>query len=308
MMCVNGRHWGIIESKNMNYIEKLSRPWLPYLWGPTILYVALSNVVNAQGSNATLPVHGRQPDAPTNVTISATNGVASVKNSAYRDIDGDAFNRWSYQWSPTKSDTNVTSTNATYKIIPGQEIFVRVGALAATGFPNATRTSNWSEWSPGYKIDADIFTFGTCNSNDFVYSDRINTIADVFVGRIYLNGTIIGREDNANDLNTNTTVTLNKPIRSFNFWHAKNTGVNDIDYYLEYMEVKYMDNTINVIANSPGSSTYKTNQRQIPSPFSATGKYTRGGRVLAIAACADNDYSDNKWQGYTGIRFALAPV
>lgn len=295
----------------MNYIEKLSRSWLPYLWVPTILYVALSNVVNAQGSNATLPVHGRQPDTPTNVTISATNGVASVTNSAYSDIDGDVFNRWSYQWSPTKSDTNVTSTNATYNIIPGQEIFVRVGALAATGFPNATRTSNWSEWSPGYKVDADIFTFGTCNSNNFVYSNNMNTRAYVFVGRIYLNGTAIGRVDNTNDLNNSTTVTLNKPIRSFNIWHAQNTAVSTTNYYLEYMQVTYMDNTSVVIANSPGSDSYKVNQRQIPSPFSATGRYANGGRVVAIAACADTTSganSDSKWQGYTGIRFALAPV
>ncbi|MGN5287848.1 hypothetical protein [Aeromonas sp. 11P] len=290
----------------MNYIEKLSRSWLPYLWVPTILYVALSNVVNAQGSNATLPVHGRQPDAPTNVTISATNGVASVTNSAYRDIDGDAFNRWSYQWSPTKSDTNVASTNATYNIIPGQEIFVRVGALAATGFPDATRTSNWSEWSPGYKVDADIFTFGTCNSNNFVYSDRINTRAYVFVGRIYLNGTIVGSASNFNDLNNSTTVALNKPIRSFNIWQATNTAISNTTYYLEFSEITYMDNTSVVIANSPGDDTYKTNQRPIPSPFSATGRYANGGRVVAIAACADMRSSN--WQGYTGIRFALAPV
>lgn len=291
----------------MNYIEKISRSWLPYLWVPTILYVALSNVVNAQGSNATLPVHGRQPDAPTNVTISATNGVASVSNSAYRDIDGDAFNRWSYQWSPTKSGTNVTSTNATYNVIPGQEIFVRVGALAATGFPNATRTSNWSEWSPGYKVDADIFTFGTCDSNDFVYSDRINSRAYVFVGRISLNGTVIGSANNPNDLTNNTTVALNKPIRSFNVWQARNTAISNTNYYLEYSEVTYMDNTRAVFANSPGTDPYKTGQRQITSPFSATGKYANGGRVVAIAACASNT-SPTSWQGYTGIRFALTPA
>ncbi|WFO49604.1 hypothetical protein [Aeromonas veronii] len=290
----------------MNYIEKLSRSWLPYLWVPTILYVALSNVVNAQGSNATLPVHGRQPDAPTNVTISATNGVASVTNSAYRDIDGDAFKRWSYQWSPTKSDTNVASTNATYNIIPGQEIFVRVGALAATGFPDATRTSNWSEWSPGYKVDADIFTFGTCNSNNFVYSDRINTRAYVFIGRIYLNGTVVGSESNFNDLNTSTTVALNKPIRSFEIWHAQNPAISATNYYLEYTKVTYMDNTWDLIAPSPGGNDYKHNQKQIPSPFSATGRYAKGGRVVAIAAC--DHMTSGQWQGYTGIRFALAPV
>lgn len=291
----------------MKHFQNNVLRWWPLCFASAGLYLALAQIANATESGVVPPVHGRMPGTPTSVSISSTNGVASVSHSPFIDVDGDEFKSMSYQWSLNKSASNIASTNPTYNLIPGQEVFVRVAALAKTGFPTATQTSRWSEWSPGYKVD--IFTFGTCNSNNFVYTDRISTRAYVYVSRIYLNGEIIGNENNANDLNDSVTLTLNKPIKSFNIWQSINTAYSPTEYYLEYMELTYMDDTKALIANSPGSDPFKTNQWQIPSPFSASGKYAKGGKVVAIAAC-DHSYpeSNSRWQGYTGIRFALEPV
>ncbi len=255
----------------MDNIEKKSKYWPPYIWAPAIACIALTNLVSAQDSNITLPVHGRKPNTPTNITISANNGVASVTNSTYLDVDGDILDTWTYQWSYTKSDGNIASTRATYNLTPGQEIFVRVASLSRTGFPDATRVSDWSEWSPGYKVDADIFTFGTCNSSDFVYSNKVEVQADVFIGRIYLNDKLIGTSTNTNDSRNTTIVALDKPVRSFNIWQATNARVNSSPYFLEYSEITYMDGSRVLIANSPGTDVYKTNARQIRSSFSAGG-------------------------------------
>lgn len=294
----------------MDNIEKKSKYWPPYIWAPAIACIALTNLVGAQDSNITLPVHGHKPNTPTNITISANNGVASVTNSAYLDVDGDILDTWSYQWSHTKSDGNIASTRATYNLTPGQEIFVRVASLSKTGFPDSTRVSNWSEWSPGYKVDADIFTFGTCNSNNFIYSNKIKAQADVFIGRIYLNDLIIGNENNSIDVRDTTTVALDKPIRRFNIWQATNRLIGASPHFLEYTEIVYMDNSRARIANSsnrPGTESFKVDVRQIPGTFSLSGRYVNGARVVAIAACNSN-YPTIPWQGYTGIRFALTPA
>lgn len=268
----------------------------------------MGHVVNAAESNTVPPVHGRAPATPTAVTIMQNNGVASVTNSPYSDPDNDDFERFQYQWSPSRSGDDIVATTPTFNLQLNQEIYVRVSALASTGFPQSTKISQWSEWSPGYKVAADIYTFGTCNSNDFVLSNQVTAESKVFLGQLSVNGTVFGTPS-TNDREFTVSANLEQPIKSFSFWHANHIRNVDGNKYLEHMSITYMNGTTITLVASTNEGGWKVNNTVIPSSYSATDKYSKGARVVGITACGERFASGAGFiAGYTGIRFALSPV
>ncbi|HDO1314124.1 hypothetical protein ACE1B4_14590 [Aeromonas veronii] len=277
--------------------DTVTRYMLPAMFIISAVSSLLQSYAIAGESNPTLPIHGRAPGQPT-VTISLTNNTFQADASGYSDPDGDVFSKWQYLWSPDKAKiiSTARSISATQKDIGNNmatHYYVKVRAMAKSGYPASTLGGAWSDWVKTTQKSMEIVGSVTDCSNEFIYETSMTVQSGAIVDKVIIGSTSIGGSGGGKT----TKIDFSRPLRSITIGrqYLSPAGLYAID---DQTYTFWDDTKQSVTTDKPNNEGTDSKDRIFAAPA-----YPNGARVIAITACPTSNY-----RYVNALKFLVVPA